>query len=197
MNPQTQALAVNLLRQGKPLGEIADATGLMDREVVAIAKQVSMQVGTAAARPGPVTPREAMRGPHAVNIPVPSPLARLLEDASGHSASRVRKLGEKIEADLDRLREVIAEHADSERTKRAAIEAKAKARAEVERLEHELADAKARLRGKKPVVAKSGEAGPAAPTEPKTCVDCGQPIVREPGQMGATPRKCSACRTAA
>ena len=111
---------------------------------------------------------------------VASPIAKLLEDASSHERVAVRRLGERIEADLDRLRGLLAEDKQKE-----------KARAEVARLEAELAEAKARLRGK-PTTA------PAKPTAgPKTCVGCGEEVVRKPGQRGMLPSRCDTCKAAA
>lgn len=71
-------------------------------------------------------------------VPGPSPLARLLEDASGHGNARVRRLGERIEALFDDLRAALAEDREKEA-----------ARKEVERLRQQLREAEARLRGKR------------------------------------------------
>lgn len=88
------------------------------------------------------------------SLPVPlqtsSPIALLLEDASAHGSAKVRSLGTRIETQLDQLRALIAEHAETERKRRADEEAKRQARAEVARLEEQLRQAKARLRGTPP-----------------------------------------------
>jgi DNA repair exonuclease SbcCD ATPase subunit len=75
-------------------------------------------------------------------------IAELLEDASAHSRATVKNLGARIENDLDRLRALIAEFAEAERAKRQAAAQREKDRAEVARLEKELAVARARLKGK-------------------------------------------------
>jgi hypothetical protein len=77
--------------------------------------------------------RDPRRAP--MTSPTTSPLGALLEQASGHGNTRVRKLAGRIETQLDELRARIAEDA-----------AKETARQEVARLEQQLAAAKARLR---------------------------------------------------
>jgi hypothetical protein len=72
----------------------------------------------------------------------------LLEQASGHSNARVRKAADRIETQLEQLRALVADLADDERRKKDAAAAKEKARADIERLEQQLAAAKAALRGK-------------------------------------------------
>lgn len=111
---------------------------------------------------GPSATSASMSGPIAPPAPpAPGPTGLLLEQASGHSNARVRRLADRIETDLDRLRALIRELADDERRKTAEKAAKAKARADIERLEAQLAAAKAALRGKTrttpPPVVRSGE----------------------------------------
>lgn len=72
----------------------------------------------------------------------------LLEQASGHSNRRVVTLAEKIEAHIEQLRTLVASLADDEKRKQTAIAAKAAAKAKIERLEAELAAARAALRSK-------------------------------------------------
>jgi pyruvate/2-oxoglutarate dehydrogenase complex dihydrolipoamide acyltransferase (E2) component len=78
----------------------------------------------------------------------PGPIGLLLEQATGHSVAKVRRLAEKIETQLDDLRRLVAEHAADEQRRQAEAAAKAAARVEVQRLEQQLAAAKAKLRGK-------------------------------------------------
>lgn len=80
--------------------------------------------------------------------PTPGPTGLLLEQASGHSNARVRKAADRIETQLEQLRALIAGLADDERRKKTAAAAKEKARADIERLEQQLAAAKAALRKK-------------------------------------------------
>lgn len=98
----------------------------------------------------------------------------LLEDASAHGAARVRNLGSRIENDLEKLRALLA--LDDE---------KAQVRAEVERLERELAAAKAKLRGRASVEAAS--------TPGALVCDCGKAFTRE----GWLERHRQACQSAA
>jgi hypothetical protein len=65
-----------------------------------------------------------------------STIGTLLEQASGHGDGKVSRLAAKIEANLDDLRALMAASVEQE-----------KARREVERLEEQLREAKARLRG--------------------------------------------------
>jgi hypothetical protein len=116
----------------------------------------------------------------------------LLEQASGHSNSRVRKAADRIETQLEQLRALIADLADDERRKKTAAAVKEKARADIERLEAQLAAAKAALRGK-PRATTPARTG----SETKTCKDCGGPVTREPGQPGRIPSRCNDCRAKA
>lgn len=95
----------------------------------------------------------------------PSPIGRLLEDASAHPVAKVRTLAGRIETALDQLRALIIEHAAAIAAKHAAEEQKATARAEVERLARELAAAKVRLKGA-PVAALSPVVRPAPAEKP-------------------------------
>ena len=83
---------------------------------------------------------------------IPPPLAGpgstigvLLEDASAHGKASIRNLGSRIEQLLDRLRQELAAAAAEERARIKAEQEKAAARAEVQRLEEQLAAAKAKL----------------------------------------------------
>lgn len=79
----------------------------------------------------------------------PTGIGLLLEQASAHSSNRVRRLAERIETQLDGLRTLVASLAEEEQRKQAEAAAKEKARADVLRLEQELAAARAVLRSRK------------------------------------------------
>lgn len=112
--------ALRMLRAGDSRKDIAQATGLTTAEIDKLA----------------------------VDFPGPHQARPLLEQASGHSSKRVQNLGQRIEKQLDDLRGLIASLADDERRRKTETAAKEKARAEITRLEQQLATAKAALRGK-------------------------------------------------
>jgi hypothetical protein len=157
------------------------------------------QHGGGAARPAAklpvdldqVTPQESRHGIRLAEQPATAgPIGLLLEQASGHSVAKVRRLAEKIELQLDALRELIREHAAEEKRRQDEARAKAAALAEVARLEQQLAAAKAKLRGK-PAPAAAGKTS----TE-RLCDQCGKPS-KAPGARGAWPRTCAACKAGA
>lgn len=127
---------------------------------------------------------------HGIALAGPSPIGLLLEQASGHTVAKVRRAAEKIETQLEQLRALIAEHAADEQRRRAEAAAKEKARADVARLEKQLAAAKAALRGK-PAATRPSTGGP------KVCTGCGAEIVRAPGQRGILPSRCTTCKAGA
>lgn len=85
--------------------------------------------------------------------PAPAALTRpdeirvLLNTAKGHESKRIQNAANKVLDDLDKLRTLIREDQEKHAARRAAAAEKAAARAEVERLEAQLAEAKAKLRG--------------------------------------------------
>jgi len=94
-----------------------------------------------------------------------SPLGLLLEQASGHSAPKVRRLAQRIDNHLIALRALLLEHSAQEKARQAADKAQAEVRAEVGRLEEQLRAAKAKLGkpasggpGKKHVITPEGRA---------------------------------------
>lgn len=140
----------------------------VDRDVWSFcAEHANEKVASTPVRPArhTVVPQTAASVPQTASPAMPQvvgggTIGLLLEQASGHSNARVRKAADRIETDLDRLRALIAGLADDERRKTAEKAAKEKARADIERLEQQLAAAKAALRGKAtrtPSVAGSGE----------------------------------------
>lgn len=99
-----------------------------------------------------------------------SPLA-ILQDARTHSVARVRNLADRIGKQLHELEELIAEHQAAEEARKAAQVAKDKARADIARLEKQLADARAKLRGPaKPSKASAGRERLACDHCPRTFV---------------------------
>lgn len=106
--------------------------------------------------PGPVdlrpadTPAVASPSAPMVQVMGGGTIGLLLEQASGHSNRRVVTLGEKIETQIEQLRQLIATLADDEQRKQAEIAAKAAAKEKVATLEAELKAARAALRGNKP-----------------------------------------------
>ena len=78
----------------------------------------------------------------------PTPVLRdVIAEGKAHSALRVQRAAVKAEVALATLANLLDATREAEAAKRAAEKAKAAARAEVERLEKQLADAKAKLRG--------------------------------------------------
>lgn len=112
----------------------------------------------------------------------PSPLGLLLEQASGHTVAKVRRLAERIEAQLDDLRALMQEHEAGEAQRRAEAAAQEKARAEVARLEAALAAAKAKLKGKPTGRGTHALVGrKQAPRPPMPCPDCGTVVAGNQG----------------
>jgi transcriptional regulator with XRE-family HTH domain len=126
LNPKEAYAAFSGLEaKGLSAGEIAERLGVAARTVVRWRNGHTDTI--------------RLRGASSMTTPSTSsasPLALLLEEASGHGSKRVRRLAEKIEGHLDDLRALIAQDAEKEQ-----------ARQEVIRLERALAEAKAKLRG--------------------------------------------------
>lgn len=160
-------------------------------------------------RSTPPTPQEAaMTAPASIPsrpfvVPgsVPSPINQLLEQASAHSSAKVRRLAERIESQLDDLREVIRATAKQEAARKAAEAERAKAKADVERLAAELAAARAKLG---PAKKKSGTSRPKGPVTdggqavgPQPCAGCGGQVTRAAGTAGRWPSQCATCKSSA
>lgn len=109
-------------------------------------RPIAVPAPPAAAKPvvilDDVTAAEAQ---HGIRPAAPSPIGQLLEQASAHSSPKVRRLGDRIEAQLAELRTLLADLAADEARRKAEQEAADKALAEVARLEAALAAAKAKL----------------------------------------------------
>jgi hypothetical protein len=173
---QTETRALRMLAAGDDVKDVVLATGLSREEVDKLRRD--FPTTSPAVVPPPTT------------APQQDPIGRLISLGARQGApKRAQALAAKIAADVDRLRGLLAAEAETEAKKRAEAEAKEAARAEVKRLEAQLRMAKAKLRSGKPTVK-----APTSTTGPKVCADCGKPVVREPGQMGATPRRCKDCR---
>lgn len=161
----TEVRALRMLRAGDSHSDVSKATGLTREAVARLQRDfpgpapVPHRLGTAtplqigapakapvhlATQPGPAVDLSA----HDTPAFGPKTIARLLEEATGHSSKTIRNLAERIEGQLDLLRAKIDEQAEAEKQRQDAAAAKARAKAEIERLEQQLAAAKAKLRGK-------------------------------------------------
>lgn len=85
--------------------------------------------------------------PRTQGVAHPDEIRVLLNTAKAAKPKRIQALANKIFDDLDRLRGLLDAETEKTRAKAADDQAKAAARAEVKRLEQQLADAKAKLRG--------------------------------------------------
>jgi hypothetical protein len=105
---------------------------------------------------GPTSPRPASTSPSSVTSPdarpvgPPDEIRILINTAKGHPSKRIQAQANKVLDALGRLRDLIAEDEAKHAARRAEDAQKAAARAEIARLEKQLADAKAKLRGAKP-----------------------------------------------
>lgn len=200
-----EAEAVRLLNQGINVQAVAELTDVPLERVEQLRGH-----GTplpAAARPVPASPVRAVPAPaparpapSSVNVTIPDPTAALLRQAS-IAGKKGERLAARIGKDLEQLRTLVA---DAERTaaaKAAEQQAKAKAREDVERLEKQLAEARARLAGSKPKKKPAAKKPAAAvrvvdgvATGPELCTDCGGFITRPAGTHGRWPLKCSTCK---
>jgi Lsr2 protein len=121
-------------------------------------------------RPEPARPAAPRSIPDAPSQQAPGPLTKpdeiriLLNTAKAHPSKRIQKAADKVFDDLDRLRALITEDEEKHAVRRAAEAEKAAARVEVERLEQQLRDAKAKLRGTTTTASKSegDDEGPSA-----------------------------------
>lgn len=104
--------------------------------------------------------RAAAPRPQVVPSPAPAPAApqsdavsttthSLIDRGKQHESKRIRAAADKVLDDLDRLRTLLREDEEKHAERRKAAAEKAAARAEVERLEAQLAKARAKLRGGK------------------------------------------------
>ena len=121
---------------------LCDYYGLMERELQELItkhgypRPDSMRKAAAILRGQKMTQTTTLPTPAPVAAPAAHPILKLLHDGRTSTLKPIRTLAAKIEADLERLTDMV--EADREN---------AKARAEVERLEQQLAAAKAKLKG--------------------------------------------------
>lgn len=96
-------------------------------------------------------PRPTVPGPQPISAPTVNgdDTMALLNEAKAHASKRIQSAADKALDAIGRVRDLIAEDEERHSAKRKADAAKAAARAEVERLEKQLAEAKAKLRGGK------------------------------------------------
>lgn len=94
----------------------------------------------------------------------PDGIQALIATAKGHDSKRIQNAADKVLDGLDRLRTLMREDEEKHAARRAAAAEKAEARAEVERLQQQLAEARAKLRGNTgPAVdGKTSTVGPSA-----------------------------------
>lgn len=165
MSPTVRAQIVEQASKttGTPaeLDAIADEYGLLFSELVEILKGSNQgknptQVPSSPARPArPATTTTA--SPVARPVGQPEEIRVLINTAKGHPAKRIQAAGNKLIDDIDRLKNLLREDeekhaerrrvaAEKEARRKAAAEAKAAAKAEVQRLEQELREARAKAR---------------------------------------------------
>jgi hypothetical protein len=157
--------ALRMLAAGDSLTDVSVATGLTKDEVAKLRRDfpgtstqqqpVPQRIGTGTPIPGVPNPALSRAITGASPAPVvlvdgaqPLTIARLLEEASVHSNGSIRRAGTLIEQKLDQLRQQMQTLAADEAAKQQAAAEKARAKAEIVRLEQELAAAKAALKGK-------------------------------------------------
>ncbi|WP_210651320.1 histone-like nucleoid-structuring protein Lsr2 [Nocardioides sp. SYSU D00065] len=110
--------------------------------------------------------------PRPTVAPAPTPpagggaLEELITRGKAHESKRIQTAANKVLDDIDRLRTLLREDEKKHAARRKAERERAAARAEVERLERQLAEAKAKLRGDKKPAARSTPTadGPPAAT---------------------------------
>jgi transcriptional regulator with XRE-family HTH domain len=145
LTPTEAYAAFSLLeRKGMSANEISERLGVTQRTIVRWRNGHTNTI--------------RLRGAKSMTTPTASPLALLLEQASGHGSKRVRGLADKIEGLLDDLRALISQDAEKEQT-----------RQEVARLERQLAEAKAKLRGGTVTAIRSGGGSGSGRREPTPC----------------------------
>ena len=167
MKTENPADVLAMIVDGGKLTAIADTTGWHKGEVVALAREhgYALNVSSDRFQPAPQSkpkPQGIVR-PQTGTGAVPEPTAKestaapvspirpahrdLIEEGKQHSSLRVQRAAIKAEVALKALAGMVESTRLEEAAKRAAEKAKAEARAEVERLERQLAEAKAKLRG--------------------------------------------------
>lgn len=109
----------------------------------------------------PIRPAAGASTPPAAGSSTPSVEHSLIDQGKQHPSKRIQACANKVLDDLDRLRTLLREDETKHAARRKAEREKAAARAEVERLQQQLAEAKAKLRGGKQPAKKTAAAKPA------------------------------------
>lgn len=188
-DPAIETRALRMLRSGDDAKSIRQATGLTYEQIAQLATDFPGPNTGKAQREAADLARQEHPTLSAVTSTTLIPSTRLTGDflldlAGKHSQTRVRKAGVRVQEQLDALRVLIDRYADDDRARKEAAEAKEKARAEVARLERQLREARARLRGK-PAASSSKPAGEFACRK-----GCGK-VSPNPQGRGAHERHCT------
>jgi hypothetical protein len=107
-----------------------------------------------------VTTTAASGGP--VQLTKPDEIRVLLNTAKAHPSKRIQTAANRVFDDLDKLRALIADDQAKHAERRKSEAIRAAAKAEVERLEQELRDAKAKLRGSTTTTKAEPSSAPAS-----------------------------------
>lgn len=147
-------------------------------------------------RPGTVPAQPSTLPP----VARPDEIRILINTAKDHPSKRIQAQGNRIIDAIDKLKDLIHEDQEKNAEKRAAEAAKAAARAEIERLEAQLAAAKAKLRGTpkaKATVASTEKKANTAPRGEYPCRNEGcEEIITTPQGRGLHERQHCAHRPA-
>jgi hypothetical protein len=111
--------------------------------------------------PAPRAPRAAA-APKAAAAKPADDIRDLIIFAKNHPAKRIQAAGKKLLDDIDKLRRLLAEDQEKNAARRQADAEKAAVRAEVERLQAQLAEAKAKLKTNRSASSKPTSDGPPA-----------------------------------
>jgi len=129
-----------------------------DRNTIPEGRPLPKTTPGAAPTPTPAAPRPATTSPSSVTSPdarpvgAPDEIRVLLNTGKTHTSKRIQKAADRVFDAIGHLRDLLAEDQEKNAARRAEEAQKAAARAEIQRLEKALADAKAKLRGgSKPV----------------------------------------------
>lgn len=121
---------------------------------------------TRPARPSTTSP-SSVTNPDARPVGQPDEIRVLINTAKSHPSKRIQAAGERVLDAVGRLRDLITEDQAKHAERRRADAAKAEQRAEVQRLERQLAAAKAKLRGTPTMTAEQG-GGPRLSAQHRT-----------------------------
>jgi len=129
-----------------------------ERNEIPPGRSLPTSTAGAASTSTPAAPRPATTSPSSVTNPdarpvgAPDEIRVLLNTGKNHTSKRIQKAADRVFDAIGHLRDLLAEDQEKNAARRAEEAQKAAARAEIQRLEKALADAKAKLRGgSKPV----------------------------------------------